>query len=153
MASADSEAIEALTTALTALIPGGVPAPLVAIHPRCVRPAGLGGFIGLHHDPAGDIVGRRIDATLSVTVVADDPASLTAAITAVNRALVAADPTALRTSGVLKLALDDIGPQTAAGDGGGLRQALSFTVLYEYLKPPEEAAGIIEEITLDVTTK
>jgi hypothetical protein len=153
MASVDSEAIAELTAALTALIPGSVPAPAVAIYPRCVRPASLGGFVGLHHDPEGDIIGRRIDATLSVAVTAQDPASLSDAITAVNRALVAADPTALRSSGVLKLALDTIGPRTAANDGGNLRQDLTFTVLFEYLKPPEEAEGIIEEITLDVTNR
>jgi hypothetical protein len=151
MASIDSEAIAELTTALTSLIPGGIPAPTVAIYPRSVRPAGLGGFVGLHHDPEGDVIGRRIDATLAVAVEAADLPALSDAVTAINRALVAADSNALRTSGVLGLTLDDIGSQTASADGS-LRQSLTYSVRFEYLKPPEEAAGIIEEITLDVTT-
>jgi hypothetical protein len=152
VASIDAEAIDELTAAVTALIPGGVPPPTVALHPRTVRPVGLGGFVGLHHDPDGEIVGRRIDATISVSVVADDPDALANAAAAVNRALVAADRTALRRTGVLKLALDDVGPQTTVtGHGADLRQTLTFSVLFEFLKRPEEPEGIIEEIPLDVT--
>lgn len=152
MASIEAEAIDELTAAVTALIPGGVPPPIVALHPRTIRPVGLGGFVGLNHDPDGDVVGRQVDATIAVAVVADDPVALANATAAVNRALVAADRAALRNSGVLRLALDDVGPQsTVAGGAGDLSQTLTFSVLFEFLKRPEEAEGIIEEISLDVT--
>jgi hypothetical protein len=152
VASIEAEAIDELTAAITALIPGGVPPPFVVLHPRTVRPVGLGGFVGLHHDPDGDVVGRQVDATIAVAVVADDPIALANATAAVNRALVAADRAALRHSGVLRLALDDVGSQSpVAGGAGDLSQTLTFSVLFEFLKLPEEAEGIIEEISLDVT--
>ncbi len=35
----------------------GVTSPLVIINPTKVAPAGLNGFVGLHHEPYGEIYG------------------------------------------------------------------------------------------------
>lgn len=157
MVSVNNEALEALTTALRSLLPPVADPdlqPSLVVLPGRISPAGIGGVIGLNEDPRGDIVGRRLEATALVTVRGEDSAGLDSAVADVTRALVAADRAALLESGILRITLDKVGQRPEPRPGGGPDRAqvreLSFKVLYEFLKRPEAAEGVIQEIPIDL---
>jgi hypothetical protein len=139
----NAQAFDALAGTVRSLLPG---TPEVRVNPVRVSPAGLAGFIGLSHEPDGQIVGRLIDARTVVTVEEDTAALLDDAVSDVTQALVGADRGDLRAAGVLRLALDGVG--TPVGDGP-LRRDVTFAVAYEFVKGPDEGEGIIEEIPID----
>jgi hypothetical protein len=140
------EALDSLATALSSLL--AEPKPALLIFPTRIVPTGLGSFIGLHHEPEGDLMGRRIQATVSMAIQAANANDLGAAITTTTRALLAADPSVLRQLGILSLTLDELGPKTAGSAGDPMEQELRFTILFEYVRKPTEAQGIIQEIHL-----
>lgn len=152
MASIDAEAVDSLATTISGLLPVGSSA-LVTVFPRRVVPVGIGGFLGLNDDPAGpagDLLGRRVEAIVATRVSAADRDALSATVTALINALIASDRSRLRSLGLHTLVLDEIGEQTAAPQGNGLEQTVRFTVQFEFLKRPEEPEGIITEIPLEV---
>ena len=152
MSTLADEAIDGLTAVVASLLPaGGDPAlrPLALVSPLRIAPTGLGGFVGLNDDPPGDILGRRLKASVAVTVRASTAGALNDAVKNVTKAFLAADRQALLEQGILKLALEEVGP---AADGNGASQReLRFTVLYEFVKRPSELeGGVIEEVPLDL---
>ena len=87
------EAFSELAGALGSLLPPPADpdlAPEVTINPVRVRPSGLGGYVGPHADPDGDVVGRFLEAKALVEVKATSLAGLDAAVGTVTRALVGA---------------------------------------------------------------
>jgi hypothetical protein len=138
---------------MTALLPSA-PAPAIApqlhIAPTRVTPTGVGGFVGLNHDPPGEILGRRLAARVFVTVQAGQDGSVNETVSGVTRALLGADPVELRSSGILRLSLAELGPVAVSGQGQNQvsRRELEFAVLYEYLRLPDAAEGVIERIPL-----
>lgn len=153
----NKKALAALDDVLQFFIPAPTdPAlkPLLLVTPLRVMPTGLGGYVGLNHDPEGDIIGRRVAAQVSVTVRGNDAAGLNDAISAVTGALIGAERATLLERGILHIALDTISPKPVDTDGAGAgnmrERDLSFTVLYEFLMKPEEAEGIIQEIPIEL---
>ena len=150
------EAVNELASALETLLPPAAnPAlrPNVLVNPLRITPAGLGGFVGLNQEPPGEIHGVHLEATAFVTVKADRDASMNAATAAITHAVVAAERASLLRSGIVRIALEEVGP-ISVRQGGGVSAAqqrdLTFSILFEYLKRPEVAEGIIREIPLDV---
>jgi hypothetical protein len=145
-------ALDGLTAALTSLLPPAADPtlqPALLIQPRRIVPAGIGGFVGVNDDPHGEILGRRLEATAVVTVKASGDA-LDGAVTAVSRALLAADRATLRGAGILRLALGEVGPKPPAPSQATAERDLSFDVLYEFLKLPEAGEGVIREIPIEL---
>ncbi len=139
-----NEALDALSAALESLLPPDLsPSPSMMVNPARIVPTGLGGFVGLQDDPLGEIIGRRLDALVTVNVETPT-ADLAEAVMAVTSAFLAADRTTLRGLGILRMALDEIG--SASSKGNNTQRDLSFSVLFEYLKRPEENGGVISEI-------
>lgn len=157
MDAISSEALAGLTAAVEAILPS-VADPSVQrtllLTPTRVTPTGLGGFVGTNEDPYGDILGRRLEATALVTLRAKDVAPLNGAVTAVTHAFLGADRATLSEQGILRIALDNIGAQSVSGSGSTrvVERVLSFGVLYEFLKRPDEAADVIREIPLNLNT-
>ncbi len=157
MVSINNEALEALATALRSLLPPVADPdlqPSLVVLPTRIGPAGIGGVVGTNADPRGEIVARRLEATALVTVRGEDNAGLDSAVADVTRALVAADRAALQSSGILRITLGNIGSRPEERPGGGPDRAqereLTFRVLYEFLKLPEAAEGVIQEIPIDL---
>jgi hypothetical protein len=151
----NSETLAALTTALESLLPPSETpalAPELTVSPVRFRTTGLSGFVGVHHDPEGDIVGRRLTANAIVGVKTPTLAGLNDAVAGVTAAVVGATRADLRKLGILDVAVSGTGPKTppAPGPNGVARQEVTFGVSYEHLKLPTTAEGVIESIPLDV---
>ncbi len=150
------EAVEALAANISDLLPPVAdPAlrPDVLVIPRRFAPAGLGGYVGLNPDPLGEIYGVRLHASVVVTAKADHDADLSVPVGAIARALTATTRVTLGERGILRIALDTVEAPTVRTGGSpsaAQRRDLQFQVLYEFLKPPDVAEGIIDEIPLDL---
>jgi hypothetical protein len=122
----------------------------LSVIPLRVTPTGIGGFVGVHPEPVGDVLGRRLHARVDVTVRADDLDELGTAVTDISRALLGASAPELRGQGILRLGLEEIGESTVTGQGANevARRDLAFTVLFEHLRLPQEGEGVIETVPL-----
>lgn len=153
MATIDRDAIRGLGEAISELLPATTPGSAVRhlVLPRQVRPAGVGGLVGIQRDPAGEILGRRVEGIVRVTVSSDSAESLESATSAVIEALAGAGRESLRERGILSLGLVRAAVLRDGGDGeeGEPERELDFDVRYEFVQPPEEAAGVITEIPID----
>jgi hypothetical protein len=147
------EAFAGLETALESLLPpppAPALAPALTVNPIRIRATGLGGYIGPHTEPDGDIVGRSLEARALVEVKASSLAELDAAVGTVTRALVGAGRADLRKAGILRLELAELGDKTPPDPPDNATQAVTFAVAYEFLKVPDEGGGVIDEIPLDL---
>jgi hypothetical protein len=148
------EAFTGLAAALGSLLPPAddpALAPELTINPVRIRPTGLGGYVGPHVDPDGDVVGRFLEARALVEVKAASLAGLDAAVGTVTRALVGAGRDDLRAAGILRLELDDLGDKTPPPEPtDSASQAVTFAIAYEFLKEPVEGGGVIAELPLDL---
>jgi hypothetical protein len=153
----NTEALAGLTAAIESLLEDVVDPPVqlsLLVTPTHISPTGLGGFVGINEDPQGRILGRRLQATALVSVSASDVGSLNEAVVAVTSAFLGADRGSLLEKGILRVGLDDIGPRSTSGSGSNMREerALTFSVLYEFLKRPDESEGIILEVPINLDT-
>lgn len=141
------EAVEGLSSAVAALLAeAGLdgPAPAVEVLPRRLGGLGIGDVVGLHDEPRGEVLGRRLDAEVRVTVAAGGDAG------AVARALVGAGRRALAGRGIQALRLRDAAAAPAAEAGAEAGDRLAFAVRYEHLRTPAEAGGVIAEVPLEL---
>ncbi len=149
-----NEALTGLTTSLQSLLPNlgaGGPQIALTVNPLSISFTGLGGFVGINDQPPGEILGRRISATVFISVITQstdlagppDPAVLDSAEAQVRSAFLAADRATLQKTGILRISS---GPPPAA-DTDTTRN-LSFAVLYEFLKIPQTAEGVIQQIPI-----
>jgi hypothetical protein len=151
----NGEALAGLTAALSSLLPASADpalAPELAVSPTRFATTGLNGFVGLSHDPDGEIVGRRVDANAIVGVKTGSLEALNGAVADVAAALVGAAHSDLRKLGILGVGVSGLGPQSTTGAGADAvsRQEITFAVSYEFLKLPAEASGVIGSVPLDV---
>src|SRR5262245_14093726 len=151
----NSETLAALTTALESLLPPAQTpelAPDLTVSPIRCRSTGLSGFVGVHHDPEGDIVGRRVTASAIVGVKTPTIEGLNDAVAGVAASVVGATRADLRKLGILDVSVGAMGPKTPPADGpnGVARQEVTFGVSYEHLKLPTAGEGVIDAIPLDV---
>ncbi len=66
-----ADAVEALNLAVTGLLPppaSSALAPDILINPVKTHPSGIGGYVGLHPDPFGEVHARRLRVQLVVRV-------------------------------------------------------------------------------------
>jgi len=123
--------------------------PSIDVQPTSISPTGLGGFVGINDSPAGEILGRRIEATVAIGLKAATANDIAATVRGAINALVAADRSKLVGQGLLRLALSKVG-DPAPGEGGAVQQQVSVGVLYEYLKIPVGSEGVIKTIPLTI---
>ena len=154
MDSISSEALVGLKTVLEGMIPVVAnPAlqPTLLFNTTHISPVGLGGFIAMNTDPAGSIYGRRIETDVAITVKASNENQLNTAVENLTQQYLTQDRQTLVQNGLYRLQLQDIGPVTTKGQGNNAIsvQDVNFKVLYEYLKLPQAAEGVMDEIPLD----
>lgn len=155
MAEIEAEALAGLNAAIGALLEDAVTPPIqldALVTSAHIAPTGLGGFVGANEVPAGEIFGRRLQATVLVTVSANEADALDEALVAVTGACLGMDRTLLLEKSILRITLDDVGPQTAGAEDTTLERAMTFDVLYEFLQRPEEAEGVIVEVPINLDT-
>jgi hypothetical protein len=155
------EAIDALATAVRDLLPEVTDPdlqPQVRVYPRQIISTGIGSLAGLSQEPVGEILGRRLEARVAVTVKARTLEELATSATLVSRSLVGAERADLRQRGIYRLSLNlpesgSLHPVNGGPDAIA-QQDLPVDVLFEYLKHPEAAAGTITDIrqNLNVAT-
>lgn len=151
------EVLTGLTNALRSLLPSVTDPtlqPTLLISPTRIVPTGLGGFIGIHDNPKGEIVGQRLEGTVFLTVKGQDTDELNQAVTDAIAALMGVNRQTLLQQGILQISLNDISVPSGTTTGGGttnpLERTLSFHVLYEFLKLPEESEGLIQQIPINL---
>lgn len=143
------EALEALSTDVRALLPSPASpslAPTLLIAPQAVVPTGLGGYVGPSVDPAGDLRGRRIRANVELGVQSQTPDDLEGALSRVSLAMLTATRGDTANGDLLRVAHDDSPPPA----GTPTARTLRFDVLYEFLRHPAEAGGVISEVLVDL---
>lgn len=113
-----------------------------------VSPTGVGGFVEVQTNPVGEVYGRQLDAWANILVRTNGD-GINAAVAAVANALMSADRTTLLTNGILRLTLDTLGPVSAA-PGLPVMQQVQFRVLFEYLKRPAVADGVIQTVPVNI---
>jgi hypothetical protein len=152
-----AEALNGLLRTLEQLVPNEADATLQArlsLSALRLAPSGVGGFVGLSHEPQGEIHAQRVQASVRIAVRAADADGLGAAVDRVSQALLGADRADLRGRGILRLGLEQLGDLSlvSAGDDQQVAQReLQFSLLYEYLQPPPPAGeGVIEQVPLDL---
>ena len=155
MDAISAEALSSLTAAIQALIPAGNdPAlkPSCFVNPIRVMPTGLGGLAGLNDTPAGEILGRRLEALVLVTARGETTDQLNTTVSAITSAVAGAERKDLSKQGIQRIVLNEIRPKSVVDSGGKSisEQEVSFKVLYEFLKLPQQADGLISKVTLDM---
>jgi hypothetical protein len=149
-----TEALQSLSVVISSVLPAvndPVLPPQVAIFPTHISQAGLGGFIGTNLDPIGDIVGRRVEARVVITALARDAGSLQTGAATIAGAF--ADSAALRSTGILRGRLADVGlvsQQTPPGGNIQFQKDLTFELTYEFLKIPVAADDTISTIPITI---
>ncbi len=140
MVSLEIEALHALNTLIGALLDSIDPNPDFTVLPHQITRSGLGGFVAVHDDPQGDILGCKVEASLEIAVrdSHDD-------IQAVNIALLGLSPQQQREYRILKLEME-----TSHIGATAARRVLQYAMVYEYLRVPEAGEFIIAEIPIDL---
>ena len=155
MADINEEALDDLNVSIEVLL-ADLADPnvqtILMVNPVRIMPTGVGGFVSLNEDPSGEIFGRRVEATVVVTVRVQSVDALNDAVMTVTRALVGAERKNLLQHGIFNITLGEVKPRSIRGSGASriVEQDLIFDVLYEFLKVPEEPEEIIEEIPVNL---
>lgn len=152
-----SDTVQALSAVIAGLLPAQPDpalAPDIQVNPTKTHPAGIGGFVGLHAQPLGEIHARRMLAQVVIRVKADDLSALSPSESAITNALVGANPTLLRSQGIHRITRDMNIGQLYRGAEDGLAVAagkdISFNIDFEFQRLPQESEGVITTIPLDL---
>ena len=146
------EALAGLRAAIQSLLPPQADVNLqssIAIQPASIAPSGIGGFVGVNDNPVGEIIGRRIEGTVAIGLKAATANDMSGVLSATINALLAADRATLLGQGLLQLTLAKV-EAPVPGSGTAVQQQMSIQVLYEFLKIPVDAEGVIQEIPLNI---
>jgi hypothetical protein len=137
-----TEAITALETAMTALLPSSVPDGLtrrLRIRARTIAPLGLGGHVGHHREPDAALQGRRVAARIDIDVSGGTDAA------AQDYAVMLAGQMLAHSRGEFA----QRGIHRVRGVAAGSERALSFDVDFEYVRIPTAGEGLIRELALE----
>jgi hypothetical protein len=146
------EALAGLRAAIQSLLPAQANAnlqPSIDIQPVSISPAGLGGFVGINDNPAGEIVGRRVAGTVLIGLKAASANDMNGVLSGAINSLVAADRATLRGQGILQLTLAKV-DELIPGAQTSVQQQVSIQILYEFLKVPVDAEDVIQQIPLNI---
>jgi hypothetical protein len=137
-----TQALAALETAMSALLPASVPAGLsrsLRVRTRSLGPLGMGGDVGRHVAPDAALHGRRLAARVDVDVIggSDDAAMGYAA--ALAGQILAQTRAEFALRGIRRIAgVDTESPRE-----------LAFDVDFEYLHVPTQGEGLIQTLALE----
>jgi hypothetical protein len=152
VASINQEAIQELTVVLELFVPAAVSPGVDLVSSLSIQnisPTGLGGFIALNQEQTADIVGRHINAALTVWLQGNNLGNLQDSVVLVTEALLGAEKTTLVENGILSIEQTESDYRTLIGSNREFK--LVFNILYEYRHPPEETQETIAEIPINLS--
>jgi len=123
----------------------------ITVTPNRITPIGLGGFVAFNQDPRGEILGRRVDALVSVFAEMPTVMELAEGVSALIQALLTAGRKTLVEGGIQRLLFVDLEPVIVATRQDGsvfASREIKFNVQFEYLQRPEAAEDVIREIPI-----
>jgi len=109
---------------------------------------GIGSYIGIHDDPAGEITAIRIDTSALVRVEADN-ADITNLVQGVTSAVMGVERSALQEAGIYQLKVQALDSEQEE-NGQRVSRVINFSLLYEYLILPTASEFQLSEIVLDI---
>jgi hypothetical protein len=151
-----ADAIQALNLAVAGLLPPPASpqlAPDVLINPVKSHLSGIGGYVGLHPEPNGQIHARKLRAQIVIRVKANSIGDLGAAESTVTNALLGANQNNLRSQGIYRISRDTVFGTTYEQDDGLAVPAgrdIRFDVDFEYRQLPDAPEGSIDILALDL---
>ena len=137
------DALAALDSAITGLLPSAVPAGMnraVRIEPSRIRPLGLGGYVGNHVDPDAGRFGRRVHARVSIAVTGGNDTAARNYVVGLGTELLCLSRSERLTHGVQRL------ERVPVEDP----RALAFEVDFEFISTPSTGEGVITDLVLDI---
>lgn len=135
------EALAALQTAVTSLLPATAPDGLtrrVRIRAEAVRPLGLGGYVGRHLGPDATLFGRRIAARIDVDVAGGNEAAAQGYAASLAGQILSQTSTDFAQRGIRRIRSVDAADE----------RTLAFDVDFEYIRIPEAGEGLITDLAL-----
>lgn len=137
------DALAALDSAITGLLPSAVPAGLsrdVHVEPIRIRPLGLGGYVGNHVAPAAAQFGRRVQARVSIGISGGNDSAARNYVVALGTDLLSLSRAERLAHGVQRL--DRVPVEDA--------RTLAFDVNFEFISTPSTGEGVITDLVLDI---
>ncbi|MBE9141366.1 hypothetical protein IQ254_29945 [Nodosilinea sp. LEGE 07088] len=157
MSFAIDEILASLQVVLNQVLPDDLDSSIAiasTLLPISVKPAGIGSFIAPSANPVGDIRGYYMEADAQIRVSTTDTlASLDAALARLMAAFSGLTRRRYVELGILRLGAVQIDPeirQSGQGNNAILEQKVTFRIVYEFLKIPEETEGIIQTVPLNI---
>jgi hypothetical protein len=124
------------------------------LFPISVKPSGLGCFIAPNANPVGDIKGYRMEADAQIRLsTTGTHASLDTALSRLMTAFSSLSRRQFLALGILRVGAASIDPevrQLGQGDNATLEQKVTYRIVYEFLKIPEDSEGVIQTIPLNL---
>lgn len=150
-----SEALTGLSNLLESMIPTLIPPalqPELILDTVKIKPTGVGGFVTVNDNPKGTIYGRRVEARATITVKASDEDELGDFVKEITQSFLTQDRATLMEQGLFFITLDQLSPVITTGRANNVinKRNVNFNVLYEYLKLPETAETVIDDVSLDL---
>jgi hypothetical protein len=136
------QALAALETAVSALLPPDVPAGLtsrVRVLAQAVRPLGMGGYIGRHFAPDASLHGRRVAARIDVDVSGGNDSTAQGYVSSLAGQVLAQTRADFARRGVHRI----------RHVPGADQRALAFDVDFEFVLVPDAGEGLITDLALE----
>jgi hypothetical protein len=136
------QALAALETAVSALLPPNVPAGLtrsVKVRATAVRPLGMGGYVGRHRAPDASLEGRRVAARIDVDVSGGNDVVAQGYAASLSGQILARTRNEFALRGIHRL----------RGIDANSARALAFDLDFEYVHVPVAGEGVIQTLALE----
>ncbi|MGG6240857.1 hypothetical protein ACQ4N7_19725 [Nodosilinea sp. AN01ver1] len=151
------EILAGLQAALSQILPDDLDSSVAVasvLLPISVKPSGIGSFISTNADPLGEVKGYQMEADAQIRVSTTDAvASLDSALAQLMAAFSGLTRRRYLELGILRLGAAQVDPeirQSGQGNNATLEQKVTFRIVYEFLKLPEDTEGIIQAVPLNL---
>lgn len=152
MSELNETAVSELNNTLQAMVndglDGGVNSSILLL-PKKIKPAGIGGIVGVQAEPFGDILGVWISATAQVSIQSNNVSQLFQSISQLSSHMQSLDRKELIELGIQKLSIASIGDLVTGSNPNNNRREINFDVIYQYEQAPSESQQQITEVVLE----
>lgn len=124
-----------------------LPAPSLMILPYRVHQSGIGGVIGMHDEPDGEVLGVTVNAKIIAHVQASSSSVVSAIIDSVSSVFQSLDRSEAFAAGIRRLEFNDTSVLTERR-GSLMDREISFDILYEFQQLPTQSSDTISDILL-----
>ncbi len=153
---AADEILASLQVILQQVLPDDFDEPIAiasVLFPISIKPSGIGCFIAPNADPRGDIKGYRMEADAQIRLsTTGTQATLDTALSHLMTAFSSLSRRHFLGLGILRLGTPAVNEVRQSGQGANtaLEQKVTYRIVYEFLKIPEDSEGLIQTIPLNL---